>query len=460
MQIAWMQFDHRYVKQSKFFTAMNCILVRPSSPIAGDISVPGDKSISHRAVILGALAQGETIVEGNLPSEDVLATIEAFRSCGIEIEVDGQTALIHGKGLYGLQKPAKPIDCGNSGTAMRLLMGVFAGQEFSSVLVGDESLTKRPMKRVAEPLARMGANIALSGTGTAPVIIDSVDQLKSVNWRSSVASAQVKSAILLAGLYAKGRTTVSEPHPTRDHTELMLAKFGYEIQRADSTASITGQQEKAGTRIVVPGDFSSAAFFILGALLHPNSDLTIRNVGMNPLRTGFKTVMDRSANGAIQVSNWRDNHGEPSADIRIRGAEKLTKVSIEPDEVPGMIDELPLLAIAGAFADGESSIRHCQELRVKESDRIHSTATGLQQLNARVREVPDGWTVNGGSLNGGEVDSFKDHRIAMGFAMAATRAKNKVLIRDTDCILTSFPGFEQLAMQVGVDLEVCQYYMK
>lgn len=433
---------------------MSCILIRPSSPIAGDIKVPGDKSISHRAVILGALAQGETSVHGILLSEDVLATIEAFRSCGIEIEVDGQTALIHGKGLYGLQKPAKPIHCGNSGTAMRLLMGVLAGQKFSSVLVGDESLTGRPMKRVAEPLAKMGANITLSESGTAPVMIHPVKQLTPTVWQSSVASAQVKSAILLAGLYAKGRTTVSEPHPTRDHTELMLEKFGYEIQRADSTASITGQQEKVGTRIVVPGDFSSAAFFILGALLHSESDLTIRNVGMNPLRTGFKTVMDRSANGAIRVSSWYDSRGEPSADIRIRGAKQMAAVSIEPEEVPGMIDELPLLAIAGAFAEGESSIRHCQELRVKESDRIHSTTAGLQQLNARVKEVPDGWIVNGGSLSGGEVDSFKDHRIAMGFTMAATRAKDKVLIRDTDCIATSFPGFEQLAMQVGVDLEV------
>ena len=436
---------------------MKNIVVRPSGPLIGKISVPGDKSISHRAVLLGAIASGRTTIQGLLLGEDVLAMIQAFRSCGIHIEVSSQEVVIEGRGLDGLKKPETPIDCGNSGTAMRLLMGVLAGQNFSSVLVGDASLSNRPMDRVAEPLRKMGASIELSKSGTPPVRINPVPRLSAVEWNMPVASAQVKSAILLSGLYSEGITKVIEPSLTRDHTEIMLKQFGSNVEMLGNTVQLKGGKQLQGQNLIVPGDFSSAAFFVLSALLHPESNLLIERVGVNPNRTGMEKVLNLACSNRIQFVNFsRLNDGENVADLHIRGMNKMQEIKVEKTDIPKMIDEIPLLGLAAAFASGKSSIRCCEELRYKESDRIDSVTKGLRQLGIQVEEKFDGWVIKGGELRGGTVDSFKDHRIAMGFAVAGARAKEKVLVKDVECIETSFPEFESIAKQAGIDLEVIE----
>ena len=436
---------------------MKNIVVRPSGPLIGKISVPGDKSISHRAVLLGAIASGRTTIQGLLLGEDILAMIQAFRSCGIHIEVSNQKVVIEGRGLDGLKKPETPIDCGNSGTAMRLLMGVLAGQNFSSVLVGDASLSNRPMDRVAEPLRKMGASIELSRSGTPPVKINPVPKLSAVEWNMPVASAQVKSAILLSGLYSEGIAKVIEPSLTRDHTEIMLKQFGSNVEMLGNTVQLKGGKQLQGQNLIVPGDFSSAAFFVLSALLHPESNLLIERVGANPNRTGMEKVLNMACSNRIQVVNFsRLNDGENVADLHIRGTNKMQEIKVEKTDIPKMIDEIPLLGLAAAFASGKSSIRHCEELRYKESDRIDSVTQGLRQLGIQVEEKSDGWVIKGGVIRGGIVDSFKDHRIAMGFAVAGARAKEKVLVKDVECIETSFPEFESIAKQAGIDLEVIE----
>lgn len=436
---------------------MKNIVVRPSGPLIGKISVPGDKSISHRTVLLGAIASGRTTIQGLLLGEDVLAMIQAFRSCGIHIEISNQKVMIEGRGLDGLKKPETPIDCGNSGTAMRLLMGVLAGQNFSSVLVGDASLSNRPMDRVAEPLRKMGASIELSRSGTPPVKINPVPKLSAVEWNMPVASAQVKSAILLSGLYSEGITKVIEPSLTRDHTEIMLKQFGSNVEMLGNTVQLKGGKQLQGQDLIVPGDFSSAAFFVLSALLHPESNLLIERVGVNPNRTGMEKVLNLACSNRIQfVNSSRLNDGENVADLHIRGTNKMQEIKVEKTDIPKMIDEIPLLGLAAAFASGKSSIRHCEELRYKESDRIDSVTQGLRQLGIQVEEKSDGWVIKGGVLRGGTVDSFKDHRIAMGFAVAGARAKEKVLVKDVECIETSFPEFESIAKQAGIDLEVIE----
>ena len=436
---------------------MKNIVVRPSGPLSGKISVPGDKSISHRAVLLGAIASGRTTIQGLLLGEDVLAMIQAFRSCGIHIEISNQKVVIEGRGLDGLKKPETPIDCGNSGTAMRLLMGILAGQKFSSVLVGDASLSNRPMDRVAEPLRKMGASIELSKSGTPPVKINPVPELSAVEWNMPVASAQVKSAILLSGLYSEGITKVIEPSLTRNHTEIMLKKFGSSVEMLGDTVQLKGGKQLQGQNLIVPGDFSSAAFFVLSALLHPESNLLIERVGVNPNRTGMEKALNLACSNRIQLVNSSClNNGENVADLHIRGTNKMKEIKVEKIDIPKMIDEMPLLGLAAAFAPGKSSIRHCEELRYKESDRIDSVTQGLRQLGIEVEEKSDGWIIKGGVLRGGVVDSFKDHRIAMSFAMVGARAKEKVLVKDVECIETSFPEFESIARQAGIDLEVIE----
>ena len=426
-------------------------VVRPSGPLRGEIRVPGDKSISHRCVMLGAIAHGDTRVRGLLEGEDVLATVAAFRSMGVKIEGprDGE-ALIGGVGREGLQAPAADIDLGNSGTAMRLLAGLLAGQRFDCALVGDASLGRRPMRRITEPLSRMGARIETASGGTPPIRLRAGDGLAPIDYTTPMASAQVKSAILLAGLYASGRTCVTEPAPTRDHTERMLGAFGVELARDGPRTCIEGGARLAATEVDVPGDISSAAFLVAAAAGRAGSDLLIRGVGMNPTRTGVLTILGQMG-ADISWSNHRVAGREPVADLRVRGG-ALHGVDVDPSLVPLAIDEFPAIFAAAATARGITRVTGARELRVKESDRIAASAEALSALGVTVRVFDDGMAVEGGGISGGEVDSAGDHRMAMAFASAAVAAP--VRIRDCRNVMTSFPGFETLANSVGCDIEV------
>ncbi|WP_308388352.1 3-phosphoshikimate 1-carboxyvinyltransferase [Acidithiobacillus sp. AMEEHan] len=424
-------------------------LVQPGGALRGRLRVPGDKSISHRAVILGALAEGVTEVRGLLEGADVLATIAAFRAMGVEIEGPREGWLrIHGVGLRGLQAPQAPLDCGNSGTAMRLLAGVLAGQPFASSLTGDESLQRRPMGRVIDPLQAMGARIT-SKEGRAPLQIEGAT-LHGIDYVLPMASAQVKSAILLAGLYAEGRTCVQEPAPTRDHSERMLRGFGYTLEQEPLRACLQGGGALQGQAIDVPADISSATFFLLGATIAPDSDLLLENVGINPTRTGVIEILTRMG-ARIDLTQLREVGGEPVADIRVRSA-KLQGIDIPPRLVPLAIDEFPAIFVAAACAEGQTRVREAAELRVKESDRIAVMAAGLRSLGIKVEESADGALIHGGSLTGGTVDSHGDHRIAMSFAMAALRSQEPIQILDCENVATSFPTFPELARQAGLDL--------
>jgi len=426
-------------------------IVRPSGPLRGEIRVPGDKSISHRSVMLGAIADGDTRVSGLLEGEDVLATVVAFRSMGVSIEGphDGE-AVIGGVGKEGLGAPPAAIDLGNSGTALRLLAGLLAGQRFDCTLVGDESLSRRPMRRITEPLSRMGARIDTAEGGTPPIRLRACDGLVPIDHTSAVASAQVKSGILLAGLYANGRTCVTEPVPTRDHTERMLAAFGVALARDGLRTCIDGGARLAATEIDVPGDISSAAFFLAAAAGRIGSDLLIRGVGVNPTRTGILTILERMG-ADISWSGRRTAGGEPVADLRVRGT-TLHGIDVEPALVPLAIDEFPAVFAAAAAARGVTRVTGAGELRVKESDRIAASAAALGALGVAVQVAADGMTVEGGPMSGGEVDSAGDHRIAMAFAAAAAAAP--VYVRNCRNVTTSFPGFETLANSVGFDIEV------
>ena len=430
---------------------MSRYLVHPGGQLKGRFSVPGDKSISHRAVILGALAEGVTEIEGLLEGADVLATIAAFRAMGVEMEGPNNGHLrIQGVGLHGLRAPAAPLDCGNSGTAMRLLAGVLAGQAFPSTLIGDTSLQKRPMGRLLNPLRAMGAEITAQ-EGRAPLHIHG-RPLHGIEYALPVASAQVKSAVLLAGLYADGQTCVTEPAPTRDHSERMLQGFGYPVERQAPRACLRSGGQLHGQSLQVPGDISSATFFLLGATIAPGSDLTLEGVGINPTRTGVIEILTRMG-ARIDLTALREVGGEPVADIRVRYA-PLQGIAIPPRLVPLAIDEFPALFLAAACATGRTVITGAEELRVKESDRIAVMAGGLRALGATIEERADGAIISGSPLLGGRVDSHGDHRIAMAFAMAALVAQGAIEILDCANVATSFPSFPALAQQAGLLLEV------
>ncbi|MDI9246894.1 bifunctional prephenate dehydrogenase/3-phosphoshikimate 1-carboxyvinyltransferase [Marinobacter sp. CHS3-4] len=427
--------------------------VQPGGPITGDIRVPGDKSISHRSIMLGALADGITEVKGFLEGEDSLATLQAFRDMGVTIEGPNHGYVrIHGVGIRGLQAPRGPLYLGNSGTAMRLFSGLLAAQSFDSELTGDESLSKRPMGRVADPLRAMGAIIETAEGGKPPLKIRGGQALTGIHYDMPVASAQVKSCLLLAGLYADGLTSVTEPAPTRDHTERMLEGFGYHVHRDSATASVAGGGQLTATEIDVPADISSAAFFLVAASISPESDLILRHVGMNPTRMGVVTIL-RKMGADIEVLDERIIGGEPVADLRVRSAE-LSGIDIPEDQVPLAIDEFPVLFIAAACAKGRTVLRGAEELRVKESDRIQVMADGLEALGVETTVTQDGIVIDGGQPIGqGRVNSHGDHRIAMAFSVASLRAGGEIEITDCANVATSFPGFVELACKTGLKVE-------
>ena len=425
--------------------------VRPGGKLSGHLRVPGDKSISHRSIMLGSLATGETRVSGFLEGEDSLATLAAFRAMGVQI--DGPEAgevRIQGVGLHGLRPPPDKLYLGNSGTSMRLVSGLLAGQAFDSTLTGDVSLSGRPMQRVVGPLTRMGARIDATPAGTAPLLIHGGADLSGIDYVMPVASAQVKSSVLLAGLYARGRTCVTEPAPTRDHTERMLAGMGYPLQREHDRVCLEGGHALHGITLDIPADISSAAFFLVGASIAAGSDLKLEHVGMNPTRTGVIDIL-RHMGADIAVSNERDVGGEPVADLQVRPA-PLQGIDIPPELVPLAIDEFPVIFIAAACAQGRTVLTGAGELRVKESDRIQVMADGLNVLGVSAEATPDGMIIEGGPVGGGCVDSHGDHRIAMAFAMAALRAQGAIEILDCANVNTSFPGFVELAGAAGLDI--------
>ncbi|UFQ99142.1 bifunctional prephenate dehydrogenase/3-phosphoshikimate 1-carboxyvinyltransferase [Pseudomonas wenzhouensis] len=428
-------------------------LAKPGSSLAGRIRVPGDKSISHRSIMLGSLAEGTTEVEGFLEGEDALATLQAFRDMGVVIEGPHHGRVtIHGVGLHGLKAPAGPLYMGNSGTSMRLLSGLLAAQPFDTTLTGDASLSKRPMNRVAKPLREMGAVIETGPEGRPPLAIKGGQRLTGMAYDMPMASAQVKSCLLLAGLYAAGSTSVTEPAPTRDHTERMLRGFGYPVSVEGSTVSVEAGHKLTATRIEVPADISSAAFFLVAASIAEGSELVLEHVGINPTRTGVIDIL-KLMGGDITLENQREVGGEPVADIRVRAA-KLKGIDIPEDLVPLAIDEFPVLFVAAACAEGRTVLRGAEELRVKESDRIQVMADGLIALGVKAEPTPDGIIIEGGSVGGGEVWAHGDHRIAMSFSVASLRATAPIRIHDCANVATSFPNFLALSAEVGINVAV------
>ena len=426
--------------------------VKPGGQLTGRLRVPGDKSISHRAIMLGSLAEGTTRVTGFLEGEDSLATLRAFRCMGVQIEGPDQGRVtLHGVGMHGLEEPAGPLDLGNSGTSMRLLSGLLAGQGFPLTLAGDRSLSSRPMRRVTDPLALMGAQIRTTDRGTAPLQIRKIGSLQGIDYELPVASAQVKSCLLLAGMYAAGDTCVTEPAPTRDHTERMLKGFGYPVRREGNRVCLAGGGGLTACDLDIPADISSAAFFLVGASIAPGSDLLLEHVGMNPTRDGVINIL-RLMGADIQLLNPRDMGGEPVADLRVRSSE-LKGIRIPEDQVPLAIDEFPAIFVAAACARGETVLTGAQELRVKESDRIQAMADGLKALGANARPTADGMVIHGGGLSGGSCDSHGDHRIAMALAMAGLRSEGEIVIDDCDNVNTSFPGFVAQAAGTGLQIE-------
>jgi 3-phosphoshikimate 1-carboxyvinyltransferase len=414
--------------------------------------VPGDKSISHRALMLGAIAEGESVVSGFLPGEDCKATLAAVRSMGVTVqELDEATLKVSGAGMHGLQAPAGPLDMGNSGTAMRLFTGLLCGQAFATTLAGDASLSKRPMRRVIDPLSRMNAFIG-SNDGLPPLTIHGGRKLTGIDYSLPVASAQVKSAILLAALYAEGDTNVTEPAVTRDHTERMLQNFGVKLEAENGRIRIGGKQVLRGADVHVPGDLSSAAFVMLAAILAPECEVLLKGVGVNPTRSGIIEVL-RQMGAAIDIRP-RGMHGlEPVADIRVRSS-LLRGIDVDPALVSLAIDEFPVLFVAAAAADGRTRFTGIGELRVKESDRISTMAEGLRKLGIQVQETDDGASVLGGSFTGGTVESHGDHRVAMSLAIAGTIAASPVTVLDTDAVDTSFPGFVECLKAAGADISI------
>ena len=425
--------------------------------LKGTIRVPGDKSISHRAVMFSSLANGTSHISGLLEGEDVLATLAAFTSMGVKAQGPHNGELtIEGVGLRGLQAPEQDIDMGNSGTAMRLLCGILAAQSFASKMVGDESLSSRPMRRVTVPLTSMGARTATDENGCPPIHIRGVEKLEPINYKLPMASAQVKSAVLLAGLYADGQTCVTEPAPTRDHTERMLKAYGYEcsvekISEQVTTVCVEGGGALTATDIDVPADISSAAFFMVAASIIPGSKITLEHVCVNPTRTGIVDVL-RAMGADIRLLNPRGVGGEPVADFEINYS-GLTGCEIDPKLVPLAIDEFPIICVAAACAKGITTISGAEELRHKESDRISVMVEGLRTLGVDVEEHKDGMVVTGGDIKGGQVQSHHDHRIAMSFAIAGAVSEDEVVVHGAEAVATSFPNFSDLANKLGMDID-------
>jgi 3-phosphoshikimate 1-carboxyvinyltransferase len=407
--------------------------------LAGTIAVPGDKSISHRYAMLAAIAEGESRIHSFAESADCQSTLDCLKKLGVQVQRDGNEVAISGAGLHGLRAPDVPLDAGNSGSTIRMLAGILAGQPFRSVIGGDASLSRRPMKRIIEPLTRMGARITSAEGGLPPLTIEG-GNLVPIRYELPVASAQVKSAVLFAGLYAEGLTAVVEPHPTRDHSEIALRQFGAEVGRQGRTISIRGRARLHAQELTVPGDISSAAFFIVAGLLVPGSDLTLQNVGLNPTRTAVIEFL-RSIGGDIKILNCESRNGELSGDVRVR-AGSVVGGEIPEDMVPGLIDELPVLAVLGTQTENGIAFRGAQELRVKESDRIAAVADNLRRMGAEVEEFPDGLRVPGRQrLTGAEIATYGDHRIAMAFSIAGLVADGDTKIDDSDCVRISFPSF-------------------
>ena len=423
----------------------------PGGTISGEVRVPGDKSISHRAVMLAAIAEGPSCIRGFLEGDDALATVAAMRALAVGISGPSNGELhIAGAGLHGLQAAASALDMGNSGTSMRLLSGLLAGQSFDSRLTGDASLCRRPMGRVMRPLQQMGAHITAAEGECPPLQIAGGASLGGIHYPMPVASAQVKSCLLLAGLYAEGRTSVTEPAPTRDHTERMLRGFGYEVARDNEVIQLRGGGRLSGADIDVPADISSAAFFIVAASIAPGSELLLTHVGVNPTRTGIINILILMG-ADITLLNEREVGGEPVADILVRAA-TLHGVDIPSDQVPLAIDEFPVLFIAAACAQGTTTLSGAEELRVKESDRIASMAEGLTTLGIRNEPRTDGIVIEGGTLGGGAVHTYHDHRVAMSFAVAALRAEREIYVMECDTVTTSFPGFDAMARGLGLQI--------
>ncbi|HWX10158.1 MAG TPA: 3-phosphoshikimate 1-carboxyvinyltransferase [Gaiellaceae bacterium] len=418
--------------------------VEPAAAVVGHVAVPGDKSISHRSVLLGGLGEGETHVQGFGRSADTMATVHAMRALGVEVEELGDDELrVHGVGLRGLRAADAPVDCANAGTLLRLLTGIVAGQSGRFELTGDDSLRMRPMERIAEPLRRMGATIATED-GHAPVVVDGSDALKGIDYELPVASAQVKSAVLLAGLNAERETTVIEPKPTRDHTELMLEAGGVRVRRKPGSVTIAPAGSLRLGEIVVPGDFSSAAPLFVAAALVPGSDITVHELGLNPRRTGLLDVLERMG-ARVSIYNRRRAGREPMGDVQVQHAE-LVATEITPDEVPLLVDELPLVALLGSHARGKTVVRGAAELRVKESDRIEAVTDLLRACGAKISSTEDGWIVTGvpRRLKGGKVEARGDHRIAMLGAIAGLASRAGVEIEGAESVAVSFPGFFDL----------------
>jgi len=434
-------------------------IASPGGELSGEIHVPGDKSISHRSIMLGSLANGTTHISGFLQGEDSLATLNAFRSMGVFIEGPDQegNVTIEGVGMHGLKEPGQPLNLGNSGTSMRLLTGLLAAQDFDLELIGDESLSSRPMKRVTMPVKEMGAIVETAENNTAPLKIKGGNQLKGIAYSLPMASAQVKSCILLAGLYAKGKTCVTEPAPTRDHTERMLQGFGYEVEvnnlgEGKSQICLDGGGELKACDLHVPADISSAAFFMVAACIAENSELLLKHIGINPTRIGIVNIL-KQMGADISLQNEKVVGGEPVADILVRSSQ-LQGIDIPEDQVPLAIDEFPVIAVAAACAEGKTVLTGAEELRVKESDRIQAMVDGLTSLGIHCEGTDDGMIVWGGEIGGGQVDSLGDHRIAMSFAVAALRASETIEILDCANVNTSFPGFVELAGSCGMRVEI------
>jgi len=408
--------------------------------LRGKIDVPGDKSISHRAVMFGSLATGTTVVENFLKGADCLSTIDCFRKLGISIEEKESQILIHGKGLHGLQKPSEILDTGNSGTTTRLISGILCGQNFETTLTGDASIQKRPMKRIIEPLSQMGASIeSILGNGCAPLRIQG-QPLKGIHYITKVASAQVKSAILLAGLYADTSTSVTEPACSRNHTELMLHYFGADVKSSDKTATIMPEPQLFGQKVCVPGDISSAAYFLAAGCMTPNSEILVQNVGTNPTRDGMLRVLKMMGADMTFIKENKDG-AEPTADILVKTS-SLKGCVIEGDIIPTLIDEIPMIAVLASFAEGTTIIRDASELKVKESDRIAVMVENLSAMGAHITGTDDGMIIEGGyPLQGAVIDSHLDHRIAMSFAIAALNADGETEIQGAECVNISYPGF-------------------
>lgn len=467
-QAARQHFNHMLAKKpfmENNYVTQKFTILPGAKTFQGKFTVPGDKSVSHRSIMFGAIAEGTTHVTGFLEGEDALATLQAFRDMGVSIEgpKNGEVT-IHGVGMQGLKAPAGAIYMGNSGTSMRLLAGMLSAQQFDSVMTGDASLTKRPMERIAKPLREMGAQIQTTGErGTPPVSITGAQALKGIHYDLPMASAQVKSGILLAGLWAEGETSVTEPEPTRDHTERMLRAFGYEVKTEGNRISLQGGGKLVGTDIQVPSDISSAAFFMVGAAITENSDVTLEAVGINPTRTGVIEIL-KQMGADLSVENERIAGGEPIADIRIRGSRTLKGIHVPEDQVPLAIDEFPALFIAAACAEGQTVLTGAAELRVKESDRIQVMADGLKTMGIDCTPTDDGIIIQGKGkagdwsavFTGGEIESHHDHRIAMSFSIAGLRTSGEIKIVGTETVATSFPTFTELAGVAGLNIQVTE----